>query len=213
VTDVSPIPENRPRSASLPVSPPRQIRGLRPPPSERGARSRGGPRPGLPAPRGRWARICLPGSLRGCEPPSLLVGEGSRRSALSPPAAALASSSRPRGQRLLARWRRGARRTPCAIPLEGCCAIACPVRALPAARSAGRRAGDGSVRRLTAAPVAAAGETVLGGLPSEALGPSLLRPVPPPPAAGWPRASFRSVPNPPRDRPRGQTTTRPGSEA
>jgi len=42
--------------------------------------------------------------------------EGSRRSTLSHPAAALASSSRPRGQRLLARWRRGARRTPCAIP-------------------------------------------------------------------------------------------------
>jgi len=48
-----------------------------------------------------------------------LIGEGSRRSALSHLAAARASSSRPRGQRLLARWRRGARRTPCAIPLGG----------------------------------------------------------------------------------------------
>ena len=77
---------------------------------------------------------------------------------------------------------------------------ACPVRALPAARCAGRRVGDESARRLTAAPAEDGGGTVLGDLPSSDIGPSLLRPVPPPPAAGWPLASFRSVPAPPRDR-------------
>jgi len=84
--------------------------------------------------------------------------------------------------------------------VDKCGAVACPVRADARSPLAGRRVGDGPARRLPAAPAADVEETVLGGLPSEALGPSLVRPVPPPATAGWPLASFRSVPAPPQDR-------------
>jgi len=156
-----------------------------------------------------WHRSCV--SWGDERTPSLLIEEGSRRSALSHPAAALASSSRPRGQRLLARWRRGARTNALRDP-----AWVDPARShvpcghSPAARCAGRRGGNGPVRWLAPAPAEDAGETVLGGLPSAAVGPSLLRPVPPPPAAGWPLASFRSIPTLPRDRTWEPTPTQPG---
>lgn|GEM_PF-5501754 len=116
-------PENGRRPVPL-----RQIRGLRPHPSGTGARSRGGPRPGLPVPRGRCARICLPGSLRGEKAPPL-IGEGSRRSVLSnPPLRWLRRRDHEVSDSLLAGAEtRGER--PARSPLGRRRAIACPVRA------------------------------------------------------------------------------------
>jgi len=164
-------------------------------------RPRGKPRSVLPATRGRCARICLPGSPRGCEPPSLLVRGGiAQMRPLAPRPCTryvIATTRSTTPCSLAARREENALRDPA---WRGAAPSLVPCGLAPAARCAGRRGGNGPARRLTAAPAADTGETVLVGLPSPELGPSLLRQVPPPPAAGWPLASFRSVPAPPRAR-------------
>jgi len=148
-------------------------------PRERGARPRGGPRSALPAPRGRCARICLPRSLRDQGAP-LPIDEGgiAQERPLAPRrcvrfVVATTRSATPRS--LAARREENALRDPAWKPVKR---SHVPCGRSPAARSAGRRGGHGAARRLAAAPAEDAGGTVLGGLPSAALGPSLLRPVP-----------------------------------
>jgi len=121
-------------------------------------RPRGGPRAVLLAPRGRCARICLPGSPRGCEPPFLPIWRGiAQERPLAPrPCArfvvATRRSATPRS--LAARREENALRDPAG---GGATRSRVPCGHSPAARCAGRRGGDGPVRRLASAPAAVAG--------------------------------------------------------
>ncbi len=171
---------------------------------------RGKPRSVLPALRGRCARICLPSPPEHQEAPLPSDGGGiAQERPLAPRrctsfVAATTRSATPRS--LAARREENALRDPACTGVARS-HVPCGRCPQPAVRAGG--AGTDRCVGSRPHPSRSPGGTVLGGLPSPEFGPSLLRPVPPPPAAGRPLASFRPVPAPPRDRSWGNTPRPP----